>query len=164
MGLWRKMEDGRRKGALQTQYSQGGRKKERKESISEKPGKSKNYKNLVELIKRSRYFQFKGFIEIKKKRKKDEILLGVIDDIKDIIKKNRINSLVITRDFTSKDFERGILELKMKGLQIYNIPFLYEEIAEKLPVSYLSDFWVIFNTFYGILNNLYNIRRIPTKK
>ncbi|MFC1670447.1 TIGR03013 family XrtA/PEP-CTERM system glycosyltransferase [Spirochaetota bacterium] len=121
-------------------------------------GIEKHYKEIVNLIEKINYFSFIGFIGRKKSKISEYQVLGDSNDVKKIIEKNDIDAIVLAKDYNDKDLERDVLDIKMKGIMIYNVPMLYEHVSEKIPVSYISDFWLIFNTFTGIDDNIYNNR------
>ena len=45
----------------------------------------------------------------------------------------------------------------MKGVEVYDMPRLYERLTGRIPVTHLSDRWLLYTPFQGINRNLYTL-------
>jgi len=52
----------------------------------------------------------------------------------------------------------NLLKCKTDSIEVYDVPGLYEEMEGRLPVDYLSDSWIVENTFHGMNSGLYKTR------
>ena len=121
----------------------------------------KELKKLIDLIDDSRYFSLAGLVYFNGAEVTDEfkdLFLGRADDLQQIITYNNLAALVVADDYNDKELEKNILAAKLKGILLYDLVTLYEKLAGKLPVSYLSDYWIIFRAFAGITDSWYNKR------
>ncbi|MFZ2196932.1 MAG: exopolysaccharide biosynthesis polyprenyl glycosylphosphotransferase, partial [Thermodesulfovibrionales bacterium] len=55
----------------------------------------------------------------------------------------------------SSELLNTVMEAKVKGVEIIDMPTFYEELEGKLPVEHLSNGWFIFAPFYGMRKNIY---------
>lgn len=83
-------------------------------------------------------------------------VLGDSRHLRDIAKKREIDVVVIaiTHDKKSELF-RNILSVKMAGIEVYDMPSLYEELSGKVPVKHIKDSWFINTTLSGLKSNIY---------
>ena len=67
-------------------------------------------------------------------------------------------ALAITRleDSDKNGLLRGLVECKMRGVEVYLMPALYEEVTGKIPVTYVNDAWFINTTISGTKKSIYN--------
>jgi sugar transferase (PEP-CTERM system associated) len=71
-------------------------------------------------------------------------------------KKREIDVAVIAITHEKKsDFFKNILEIKLKGVEVYDMPSLYEELSGKVPVMHIRDSWFLNVSFSGIKKNIY---------
>ncbi|MEO5357902.1 MAG: sugar transferase [Nitrospirae bacterium YQR-1] len=79
--------------------------------------------------------------------------------LKNLVEEERVDRIVIAGDLphTAETFA-AIVEAKFKGVEIYAMPEMYEELTTMVPVFNLDDIWLSYASFYGINNNIYNVR------
>jgi sugar transferase (PEP-CTERM system associated) len=53
---------------------------------------------------------------------------------------------------------RNVLAIKMKGIEVYDVPSLYEKIAGKVPINCIKDSWFVYVPLLGVRNSLYTQR------
>jgi sugar transferase (PEP-CTERM system associated) len=84
-------------------------------------------------------------------------VLGDTSMLESLIRDNNINSIVvaITHDKSPELFKRLIFA-KFRGLTLYDMPALYEDVTGKIPVFHISDVWFEHADIYGVKINLYN--------
>ena len=113
--------------------------------------------DVVNLIESSRYYQVKGFLDDEKKSSKK--IIGKTEDFSKILDEGLIDGIIISNEVKLNDRLKGILvEAKMRGLMVYDIATFYENFTEKIPVYYITDFWIILRTFAGITEKIYSNR------
>lgn len=116
-------------------------------------------REIAEIINKTRYYTFSGFITEGSGAGsgKNQKVLGNSSDLADIINKNKVNALVISSNtIKNKKLERDIIDAKMSGVSVYDVPMIFEYITNRIPVKYINDFWIIIKTFSGIKNSFYN--------
>lgn len=50
---------------------------------------------------------------------------------------------------------KNALAIKMKGVEVYDVPSLYEKIAGKVPINCIKDSWFVYVPLLGVRNSLY---------
>jgi len=120
-------------------------------------GDSNDVATIVKILRQSEYCDIIGYIGPKKDF--GIINLGEYRNLDNIVNLTRPDAIIVSeRSLVKGDIERKILRAKMKGIYIYDIPELVEMIHENLPVEFINDYWLIFNSFRGIHTNEYNKR------
>jgi exopolysaccharide biosynthesis polyprenyl glycosylphosphotransferase len=69
--------------------------------------------------------------------------------------------VAITRGIKPEVYAR-LVEAKMRGIVVYDMPSFYEKILGKIPVNHLSDLWFVYTPISGVKRNVFNykIKRI----
>lgn len=120
-------------------------------------GDTDDIKTIITILRQSEYCDIIGYIG--PKRNFGIINLGDYRNLDNIVNLTRPDAIIVSeRSLIKGDIERKILHAKMKGVYIYDIPELVEMIHENLPVEFINDYWLIFNSFRGIHTNEYNKR------
>ncbi|MCU0822680.1 MAG: hypothetical protein MUC95_09460, partial [Spirochaetes bacterium] len=86
---------------------------------------------IANIIDKTRYYSFSGFIYNRqiKAAGKNYRFLGATKDIINIINMNNISAIVLCdNNITDKKFEKNIIDVKMKGVDIYDVPMIFELI------------------------------------
>lgn len=47
---------------------------------------------------------------------------------------------------------------RMEGVEIYEMPMLYEYLTGKLPVKHIDNLWFLYSSFAGVSKNIYTVR------
>ena len=55
-----------------------------------------------------------------------------------------------------RDLYRQLVEAKMRGIMVYEMPTFYEQILGKIPVHHVSDPWLVSVPISGVQINIYN--------
>lgn len=55
------------------------------------------------------------------------------------------------------DLLRVLLDVKVKGVDIYDVPTFYEQLKGALPVEHMRDGWIVYASFYGMRNSMYAV-------
>ncbi len=113
--------------------------------------------DVTEILKTNKYYCLVGSID-----DNQQIVSNIIGNTKDlpaILDEQTIDILIISNDIELDDCLKGVLvEAKMRGLIVYDIATFYETMMEKIPVYYITDFWILLRTFAGITEKIYSSR------
>jgi exopolysaccharide biosynthesis polyprenyl glycosylphosphotransferase len=126
-------------------------------------GAGKNGEILAEKLKEHSNFELLGFLDDNysqsENTKKKSDVIGTTALLKSVIEEGKPDRIVIAGDLphTSETFA-AIVEAKFKGIEIYGMPEMYEELTTMVPVFSLDDIWLSYASFYGINNNMYNVK------
>jgi sugar transferase (PEP-CTERM system associated) len=110
-------------------------------------------------------FEFKGFVcdELTREAKADyePEILGTTRELTKIIAKLGIKTIVFAmpRSRSTHNITRRILEARLMGLEIMDIPMLYQRLTTTLPVEYMEDQWMLFSDGFTLLSSGY-VQRI----
>jgi sugar transferase (PEP-CTERM system associated) len=122
-------------------------------------------KTIVEILKHNKGFEVLGFVDddVEKHNKKigATSVLGSSKGLLQLAADKQIDAVVVAITHEKKtDLLRNLLEVKLKGIEIYDMPAVYEEITGKIPVAHLREGWVVYAPFSGLGNNMYiNVKR-----
>lgn len=53
---------------------------------------------------------------------------------------------------------KSVLECKMQGVRVYDMPALYKEVTGRLPVEHVDDFWFVSTPMAGVVRSIYTQR------
>lgn len=110
-------------------------------------------------------FEFKGFVSDELTAKEDHTpeVVGTTGKLAEIIAKLGIRTIVLAIPRSrSTRITRRILEARLLGAEIMDMPQLYQRLTTKLPVQYLEDQWLLFSDGFNLLSKGYvqRIKRI----
>lgn len=112
-------------------------------------------------------FEFKGFVCDDLTREANEdcapAILGTTRELPEIIAKLGIRTIVLAIPRSrSTHITRRILEARLLGIEIMDMPQLYQRLTTKLPVQYMEDQWLLFSDGFNLLSRGYvqRIKRI----
>lgn len=72
--------------------------------------------------------------------------------------KNIDKVIVAINGNISPELFKRIVDAKFSGVEIYDMPSIYENITGKIPVLHTNDRWLGYSNIYGIKKNLYNTK------
>jgi sugar transferase (PEP-CTERM system associated) len=118
---------------------------------------------LYEAIKNRVDLETKGFIEDNPKGLNRRIdssqIIGNISSLKEAISKTKADIVVITDTYSkNKALLSKLVDCKMEGKEVYNMPSFFEDILGKLPIYHINDEWIIQSPIFGVCKNVYNLR------
>jgi sugar transferase (PEP-CTERM system associated) len=112
-------------------------------------------------------FEFKGFVcdelTLEGTAERSPEILGSTRELTDIIAKLGIRTIVLAIPRSrSTHITRRILEARLLGVEIMDMPQLYQRLTTKLPVQYMEDQWLLFSDGFNLLSRGYvqRIKRI----
>ncbi len=85
-------------------------------------------------------------------------ILGVVDDI-DRVNLLSYTGIVLTRaNILSDALAKQLMDLRMRGMWIYDISDFYEGVWHKVPVLHLKEGWFVFSRGFDLLHNPIGMR------
>lgn len=83
-------------------------------------------------------------------------VLGPTERFKEIASKMRVNTaiLAITHDRPS-GLVRRVLEARLNGMSIMEMPTVYEILTKRLPVEHICDHWLLFTDGFYLVSKEY---------
>lgn len=84
------------------------------------------------------------------------VVLGTTKDLMDVAREGQIRTavLAIIKD-RSRELIRRVLEARLSGLNIVEMPSLVEQITGRVPVEYIADDWLLFADGFNLLSKEY---------
>ncbi|MBF0464757.1 MAG: sugar transferase [Nitrospirae bacterium] len=121
-------------------------------------GAGKKGEILAEKLKENLNFEFLGFLDDNYSEKTPNVI-GTTALLKSLVYEDKLDRIVIASDLThTAETFAVIVEAKFKGIEIYDMPDMFEELTTMMPVFSLDDIWLSYASFYGINNNIYNAK------
>ncbi len=113
-------------------------------------------------------FEFKGFLDDRENLRNFDGngtsgRLGSISKLSELIVDLGIKAIVVALPRTHYHrITRKILEVRFCGIEIIDMPTLYERLATRLPVEYVEDQWLLFSDGFSLISKQYvqKIKRI----
>ena len=110
-----------------------------------------------------REFRVLGYIdddENKRMERKDSApVLGNTSDMLKVVGRYTPDLIVLAITHEKRgEFFRHLLEYKMQGIAVYDMPSLYEELTGRIPVKHIRDSWFVYSSFRGIGRPAYAIK------
>ena len=123
-------------------------------------GKGKPAEAVYSIIKKIPEYKVIDFIADTSKKKgllEKKILENPIS-LEKIINDYKINDIVVTTgSIRNKQLNKILINCKMSGINIWDIPTFYEHFIDKLPVHYIKENWFLFNDGFDKMGS--NIHR-----
>jgi len=110
-------------------------------------GKGKIAKAIYSVIKKNPEYKVIGFISgaFKKKGVQGKKVLRNTSSLEKIINDYNIDDIIVTIEPIRNDqLNKTLINCKMKGIDIWNIPTFYEHFIDKLPVHHIKENWLLF--------------------
>ncbi len=122
-------------------------------------GKGKPAEAVYSIIKKNPEYKVIDFIAdiSNKKGFLEKKILGNPISLEKIINEYNIDDIVVTESIRSKQLNKILINCKMNGINIWDIPTFYEHFIDKLPVHYIKENWFLFNDGFDKLGS--NIHR-----
>lgn len=120
-------------------------------------------KTIYNLIQNSDLFETECFLDDNSTLGKMKIgnheVIGDTNLLMEMAKAGKIESVVVAiTNEKSVALLENLLQVKQLGIEIYDMPSLYEELAGKLPVGHLRSGWLVYTPFYGVKRSLYTTK------
>lgn len=115
---------------------------------------------IYEILKKDSSVKIAGFMDKNHVRKNHGESIKFFEDkdrLEQIVKDEQVDHIVMAiRDVKDNELIRKILNCKLRGLKIYDIPSFYEEVLGKVEVEYLNDLWILNMPIHGVKRTIYN--------
>lgn len=116
---------------------------------------------ILEVLRENRNFSVKGLLDddpALQNQANPQPVLGKTGLLFDMIRGDEVDGIVmaITHE-KSPEILKALIQAKMRGVEIYNMAALHEELTGKLPVLHLSDGWMAYTPFHGTRRGLYTM-------
>lgn len=122
---------------------------------------------LYNAIKNNPHYQMLGFMIDDDPGKWDAQAFprvkGSSSRICDIVAENDVDIIVLAiSQFKDQQLLKQVLDCKLQGVQIHDMPSFYEKVEGKVPVEHVTDFWLVFTPLLGVKKSVYNqkIKRV----
>lgn len=84
---------------------------------------------------------------------------GWEERVSSLVEEKAFDKIVVnTKRGVSPESYKALVEAKMRGVVVYDVPGFYEHVLEKLPVSGMSDVWLAHVPLSGVRKTIYNQR------
>lgn len=81
-------------------------------------------------------------------------VLGGTDSVEKTAEDYKINDIVVVTDPTrSKKLNKALVNCRMKGINVYDMPTFYEYLMQKLPLNYIKEKWFLYSDGFGKLGS-----------
>lgn len=80
-----------------------------------------------------------------------EIEINKLKNVENIIGKLNVTKLIITEEIKERFYIERILDLKLKGIQVFDYLGFIEKIEEKVPVDSINEEWILYGSGFSIL-------------
>jgi len=115
---------------------------------------------ICESIRSDSSFEIVGFLDDDPEKHGKSVLdvpiIGRTEDLIRLVDDKKVDIIVVAITHEKKaELLRSLLAVKLKGVEIFDVPTIYEEITGKLPVSHLRDGWVVFTSFSAMDRSIY---------
>ena len=111
--------------------------------------------------------RFKGFVNdelaVPSLAGSESEILGTTRKLPEIVARHGIKVIVLAIPKARlKGLMRRILEARLQGVEVLDMPQLYQRLAAKIPVQYIEDRWLLFSDGFSLLSRGYvqKIKRI----
>ena len=117
-------------------------------------GNNKINEEVLKPILDSEKYEYAGKFSKEAEEETGEKYIGCFEEMSELVKKNRINKMIITEDRLEKRILREILGLKLKGIKVINYESFNEEIQGKVDVKNIDENWFLNGSGFNILHNV----------
>jgi len=110
-------------------------------------GKGKVAEAICSIIKKNPEYEVIGFISgaFKKKEVQEKKALGKNPSLEKILNDYNIDDVIVTIEpIRNSQLNKTLINCKMRGINIWNIPTFYEHFIDKLPVHHIKENWFLF--------------------
>jgi len=80
-----------------------------------------------------------------------EISSDELQNLDELIKNMNITKLIITENIKERSHIEYVLDLKLKGIQVFDYLSFIEKLEEKVPVDSISEEWILYGSGFTIL-------------
>ncbi len=122
-------------------------------------GKGKPAEVIYSLIRKNPEYKVIGIIgdRSRKKGALEKKTLGNTLSLEKIVNDYDIDDIIVTTEpIRNKQLNKSLINCKMRGINIWDVPAFYEYFIDKLPVQYIKEHWFLFtHGFEKLGSNIY---------
>jgi sugar transferase (PEP-CTERM system associated) len=124
-------------------------------------GSGHSGERIYEELSKRRDYSVKGFLDDDPAKKDLKIgehaVLGDSSFIIQLCREKEIDAAVVALGSKGDNpaLYQNLLQCKHCGVEVYDMPSLYELITGKLPVDMMRDKWIVYTRFEGMLKSFY---------
>ena len=86
-------------------------------------------------------------------------VIGGTDLLSEVIRKKRINLVIIAITHgINQDLYKRIVDTKLDGVSVYDMPTFCELVLGKIPVHHISNLWFLYMPISGVRKTIYNLK------
>lgn len=124
-------------------------------------GAGKAGMELYDFVKDRDNFQITGFVD--DDRSKAEIkglpYMGATGMLKELVGSTKVNMVILAAmRIENPSLISSIIDCKMKGVRVLDLPSFYEVFAGNIPVEHTNKLWFVSNPIAGVEQSVYNVR------
>jgi sugar transferase (PEP-CTERM system associated) len=83
-------------------------------------------------------------------------IIGTVGKMADVITQKDIKAVVLAVDGNgSSRIARKVLETRLRGVEVIDLPTLYEELACRLPLRHVEEQWLVSATGFNLISREY---------
>lgn len=117
--------------------------------------------DLIEMLSQRNDFTIAGILDDDPEKWGENLgaarVLGGTKLLPSLLDKVDVVIVAITHNM-SRDLYKQLVEAKMRGVMVYEMPTFYERVLGKIPVRHVSDLWFVYVPISGVRRSLYNIK------
>ena len=117
---------------------------------------------LYESLKDNWSYKIVGFVDddpAKWGQRYSCAVLGGCSVLKDIVSSQGVDAIIIAiTNLKGPELLRCVLDCKMQGVDIYDMPSFYEELMGKVPIQHVDDFWLVSTPLSGVRKTVYTLK------
>jgi sugar transferase (PEP-CTERM system associated) len=125
-------------------------------------GAGKAGRVLYQAVKSNAHYHVVGYIDddpLKWGITNSPTVFGGSSMIGGLVAAERVDSVVIAiPHLKGPELLKNVLDCKMKGVRVYDMPSFYKEANGKLPVEYVDDFWFVNTPMLGVARGIFTQR------
>jgi len=110
-------------------------------------GEGKTITAINSVLEKNPDYKIVGILTTKRKKEQD-FTFGLHRNgpsLVELANKHKINDIVVAVDLIrNKRLNRDIINCRLKGINVYDMPTFYEHLMDKLPVSLLKESWFFY--------------------
>ncbi len=122
-------------------------------------GKGKPAEAIYSLIKKYPDYKVIGIIgdTSEKKGAVEKKTLGDTLSLEKMVNDYDVDDIIVAAEtIRNKQLNKALINCKMRGINIWDVPTFYEHIIDKLPVQYIKDRWFLYAAgFEKLGSNIY---------
>jgi FlaA1/EpsC-like NDP-sugar epimerase len=117
--------------------------------------------DLYKLLENRADFGVVGFLDDDQskwgKRIGDRQIIRGTERLSTVIKERSVDLIVIAITHgLNQDLYKRVMDAKVKGLSVYEMPTFCELVLRKIPVEHVSDLWFVYMPISGVRKTTYN--------